>query len=351
MVSDSDTSTASQQSIKAYVNTYGQNDLFTNALINGGFDVWQRGTSFTGATTPANSDDTYLMDRWVLLSDGNDIVDVSQSTDKPDGSGYSAKFDVQSSQEFGIVQILESVDSLKLDNQAVSLSFAAKTDSSEITTIRAAVLSWSSTADAVTSDVVATWGATPTWATNWTAENTPGDITITDSWATYEIENISINTASMANVAVVIWTPGAESTNDTLYLSQIQLNKGAEALSFQARPLVNELANCQRYCESVYANDADSAVGSGICNTTTVSSIYVPFRVSKRSTSTLTATAGDWNLRHAGATTAVTAISLLASGRDSTRVRSDVASGLTAGNGAILVSSGTNKFLLFDSEL
>ena len=53
-----------------------------NKIINGNFAVNQRSDdqsetlTYTATTTPANSDDTYLFDRWKLLSDGNDIVDV-----------------------------------------------------------------------------------------------------------------------------------------------------------------------------------------------------------------------------------------------------------------------------------
>ena len=47
------------------------------------------------ATVPINSDDTYLLDRWVLLSEGNDIVDVTQETTTvPDGSYAAAKIAV-----------------------------------------------------------------------------------------------------------------------------------------------------------------------------------------------------------------------------------------------------------------
>jgi hypothetical protein len=59
---------------KAPASSYVYGMSRKNAIINGDFKVSQRGTTFTSATTPANSDDTYLLDRWVLLSDGNDIV-------------------------------------------------------------------------------------------------------------------------------------------------------------------------------------------------------------------------------------------------------------------------------------
>ena len=38
-----------------------------NYLLNPDFSVAQRGTSFTSTSSPANSDDTFLLDRWILL--------------------------------------------------------------------------------------------------------------------------------------------------------------------------------------------------------------------------------------------------------------------------------------------
>lgn len=222
------------------------------ALINGNFDIWQRfdnNTTLTAATRVTNNDDSYIMDRWILLSDGNDIVDITKSTDKPDGSRYSAKFDVQTAKRFGILQIIPAEDAIKLDNGKVSLSFKAKTDSGEIAALRVAILTWSGTADAPTSDVVGTWGATPTWAASWTAENTPADIAITNSWAEYKVENIDIDSATVNNIAIFIYTPNEESINDTLYLSQVQLNRGETALPFTGTSWDDEYLKCLKFYE------------------------------------------------------------------------------------------------------
>ncbi len=287
MASDSNTKLATQQSIKAYVDNNsgsdGSTNLYQQALINGNFDIWQRGTTFNSTTTPLNSDDTYLMDRWVLLSDGNDIVDVSRSTDSPDGSKYSAKFQVETAnKKFGIVQIIENVDAMKLDNKTVSVSFQAKTTTGKlIENLRVAVLSWNSTADTVTSDVVSAWaaeGTNPTWATNWTAENTATNKAITTSWAEYKVEGIDIDTASMANIAVVIWVDDTDaSVDDELFLSQIQLCEGSTALPFQPKSYAQELRDCQRYYwKSITPDNAIHARGSAINTTTVTLSMALP---------------------------------------------------------------------------
>ena len=50
-----------------------------NRIINGGMDIAQRGNTFT-STSSANNDDTYVLDRFYILSDGNDAIDVTQTT-------------------------------------------------------------------------------------------------------------------------------------------------------------------------------------------------------------------------------------------------------------------------------
>jgi hypothetical protein len=232
-----------------------------NKIINGNFNIWQRGTSFDSTTTPANSDDTYLADRWILLSDGNDAVDVTKQTGGGvDGETPYIRMDVETvSKKFGILQVIENVNCQKLIGNAVSLSFEAKvSDATKLSDIRAVVLAWDSTADTVTSDVISAWGAegvNPTLVANWTAENTAADLSVLTSWARYEIENISIDTASTTNIAVLIYENDV-ATNDTagslLEITNVQLEIGDEGTPFEDRSFQEELALCQRYYEKSY---------------------------------------------------------------------------------------------------
>jgi len=212
---------------------------------------------------------------------------------------YSVKFQVETAnKKFGIVQLIENRDAIKLDNKTVSVSFQAKTTADKlIENLRVAVLSWDSTADTVTSDVVSDWaveGTNPTWATNWTAENTASNLAITTSWAEYKVEGIDIDTASMANIAVVIWVDDTDgAVDDELFLSQIQLCEGGIALPFQPKSFAQELADCQRYYEvsSIYGAyigndnvpvDETGCVSPPATGTAGVSLNWMPFRVAKR---------------------------------------------------------------------
>ena len=219
-----------------------------NRLINGDFRVAQRGTSFVAG---ANNDDTYNLDRWTLLSDGNDIVDVTQANVAPSGGLFSIGLDVETiNKKFGIVQIIEQRNIVGMFNQPLTLSFSARTTGSSIGNLKAVILAWNSTADTVTSDVVSSWnadGVTPTFATNWTAENTPQNLAPSNTWTRYSI-TATLDTANTNNVAVFIWCDDmTTSLGDFLYITDVQLEVGSLATPFDRKTMGETFADCLRY--------------------------------------------------------------------------------------------------------
>lgn len=236
----------------------GQIGGFRNALINGSMLVSQRATSFTDSGA-ANNDNSPVLDRWVLLSNGNDIVDVSQDTaDVPTNGLYAAKMLVATvNKKFGLLQVIEQKNCIGLIGNTVTLSFKAKvSNTTRLATCKAVILSWSGTADTVTRDVVSAWGAdgtTPTWATNWTAENTPADLNFTTSWASYSISG-AIDTASTKNIAVFIWSDNETDTDagDTMHITDVQLEVGSQATVIERIDFAMVIDRCQRYYEKSY---------------------------------------------------------------------------------------------------
>ncbi len=333
--------------------------LPNNLLINGDFRVAQRGTSFTSTTTPANSDDTYLLDRWVLLSDGNDIVDVSQETSVvPTGAYAACKLDVETANaKFGLLQIVEARNAKAIIGGTCSLSFRARVTGTTIADVHAAVISWSSTADTVTSDVVSAWngdGTDPTLVANWTYENVPSTLALTTSYQTFEIENISIDTASTTNVAVFIWTDDVTmDVGDFLYIADVNLVPGAVATAINRRPYRDELALCQYYAEWM-ALGALGPAGSGVCGSATLARVYVPFSERKRTLPTFSmTTATDFEV-----VTAAFGNIVLSDLTDHTKspvgavLLCTVAAGLTSGHAAYLRAVvGGLGILKFESEL
>jgi hypothetical protein len=223
---------------------------FRNRIINGEFGVAQRGTSFVSG---ANDNDSYNLDRWYVLSDGNDAVDITQETSTvPTNQLTAIALDVETAnKKFGIAQIIEQKNCVGLIGGNVTLSFKAKVSSTtKLDNVKAAVVAWSGTADTVTSDIISAWGAEgtdPTLIANATFENTPANLSVTTSYATYTL-TANIDTASTKNLIVFIWSDVTDTTaGDFLYITDVQLEAGSTATDFERRPIGTELAMCQRY--------------------------------------------------------------------------------------------------------
>ena len=231
---------------------------FRNRLFNGSYAVAQRGTTFASGS---NNDDTYNLDRWYVLSDGNDIVDITQNTAAaPTDQKYCIALDVETTaKKFGIAQIIENINCADLQGQTVTLSFQAKVSATtKLDNVKCAIVAWSGTADSVTSDIISAWGAegtNPTLIANATYENSPANLNVTTDWATYTV-SAPIDTASTNNVIVFIWSDVTDTTaGDFLYLAGVQLEAGSVATPFERRPYGTELQLAQRYYQKSY-NDS-----------------------------------------------------------------------------------------------
>ena len=257
-------------------------DIARNLLVNGGMTHAQRGASgsatFTDGTNTVNSDDTVTLDRWWIFSDGNNVVDISQQT----AGGVNSKeayvrLDIETAQKkFAWCQIIENKNLKSILGGTASVSAEIKvTNATRLSDIRMVVLSWSSTADSVISDWVSAWaaeGTVPTPGANWTAENVAANLSATTSWVKYEIENISIDTASAANVAACVYQNNvatASATGDFLEITNFQLEPGTVATDFEYRDVGHELVLSQRY----YRKSYDQAVVPGTATEVGVTSV------------------------------------------------------------------------------
>lgn len=201
-----------------------------NILPNGQFIAWTAGTALVSL-----NDNTVTANHCFLLSDGNDIADISKETTvKPVGAPAALKAEVETgNKKFGFFFPIPNADSLMLVGGVASLSFKARVagGNSTLDSIRAAIITWSGTADAYTADVVSAWNAVnvnPTLVANWTYENSPFTVTLdATAWKSYRIQNVAIDTASGANVGVFIWVNDTDATIDDLfYLADVKIEPG-----------------------------------------------------------------------------------------------------------------------------
>lgn len=267
-----------------------------NALINGDARINQRGSA-------TYADDTYFVDRWTVLADGTSMDAGNTNSSPPTDGLWSAYLrPLTNGKKFGMIQFVEQLNCVGMFGQMVTLSFKARVSSpTNLPNIKAGILSWSGTADTLTSDVVSAWGAsgtTPTLVANWTFENTPSNLGVTSTWATYRVQGL-VDTASVKNVAAFIWSDStASTTSDYLYVTDVQLEIGAIATPFERRSMAEELVNCQRYYEKSYAQSTAPGTATDVgfvmpmtggqqAGTSGIHDCYIFYRTEKRASTTV----------------------------------------------------------------
>lgn len=277
----------------------GDQTVSKNYAQNAQFRFFQRQVP---GTFTSFSDAAYGPDRWKVMSE-NASVQVAQVTSNVVNTlatnGSSTGINVRqinaSASRFGIIQFLTADHIRELRGKTLALSFVAATDSTEVTSLRAGIIEWTGTADTITSDLVSSWGSTPTLVSNAAFSNTPADITISGTAASYTVS--AAISESMNNLAIFIWAPNQEAQNDDFYLSKIQLTVGSTAASWEviSKSPASDLEECQRFYEKSYDlavapgtatnTGTERVIGARTVTVTAPDFTYITsFKVSKRAT-------------------------------------------------------------------
>lgn len=333
-----------------------------NVLINGGMRVAQRGAGpFTSASLFVNNDDTYLIDGSVFLADGADTCDVSQVADTDFVSGYKIRLDVETAnRRFGILLPVENRDIQTIRKTGTaSLQFKVKCTGTSMSNVRAYLLAWNSTADTITSDVISAWGsagADPTFVANWTAENTASNLAITTTIATHQIQNITVDTANVTNLAVLIIVDDTDATvGDFLEIGDVKLEHGSSCTDYVNPSYDDELSRCRRLFESVTMSTGQS-IAAGLADSTSVGLCFYNYKVQKRiaaHTFSYGSVIGDFTIRYTGsAVTTATALTMAANGREGATLSvTGTGTPLTGGQAVQLRAANANAVMYFSSEL
>jgi hypothetical protein len=155
------------------------------------------------------------------------------------------------------------------------------------------------------------------------------------------------NYISATGATSVVGTNGA-----TFYITGVQLEVGSTATSFDYRPFGTELALCQRYCQVISIRDNGFV---GFNNSTTVGwfGYYPPVVMRTLPTLGTTGTASNYRILYAGGATACNAVPTMVAdqGTGFYRIQGNVASGLTAGQGSMLIGNNAEYNISFSAEL
>lgn len=201
-----------------------------NLIINGNFDVWQRGTSITPASAFG-----YGADRWVTYSYASSSSTISRQsfslgqTDVPNNPVYYARVASTNTKVY-FEQRIESLS--RFSAETLTISFWAK--SSDVSNVYLSVTS-----------VFGSGGSANV------AELSDENLgALSSSWQkftkTFTIGSYSGKTLGTSDYLSVAIT-SASSDVGTIDISQVQLEVGSVATEFENRSYGEELALCQRY--------------------------------------------------------------------------------------------------------
>jgi hypothetical protein len=247
----------------------GVADLFSNknAIINGDFNIWQRGSSFISV-----ADQQYSADRWIYAKSGAMVHDISRTTDVPTAAqagrvfNYSLLIDCQtidnsiSATDYcAIEQRIEGYNFLPIAQKPLTLSFWVKAtkigihcayiknSGADRTYVAEFTINASDTWEFKTINLPAT-PSTGTWnyvngiglSIGFTLACGSNLQTTAGAWQ----NNGAIGSANQINAC--------DNAANNFRICGVQLEIGSIATDFENRLLNREIALCQRYYEKSY---------------------------------------------------------------------------------------------------
>lgn len=233
------------------VQPYSNNSLYRQAIINGNFDVWQRGTSFS---SPSNG--TYLADRWANNDQSNSTIS-RQTSGVPEGSQYYIRI-TQTNNGYGnIEQALESSTVDKLKGKTVTLSVKIRRNDTLTTDILLRIEK-NATADTLTGGIWTTLQSSIVLNANIPTGTTSAD------WYTASVTT-TIPTDGTANgIRFRLDYSSVSPIGGYVEYAQVQLNAGSVALPFQPKSFAEELRDCQRYFQTRVVRTINGIMNYGL---------------------------------------------------------------------------------------
>jgi len=339
LVADSSTSTG--------LRYQGSMTAGKNAIINGGFDIWQRGTSFTATSV-------YTADRWYggnmpartisrqLTNDTTNLpfIQYCARVQRNSGSTNTGTTDIGSP--------VETNNAVPYAGKAITFSYYAR-----------AGANFSAASNVITVSLYTGTGTDQNPFAGYTGVAQPINTTstLTTTWQRFQ-HTITLGATVTEFMPYFGYSPvGTAGANDYFEVTGVQVEVGSIATQFSraGATIQGELEACQRYFVRFGGNTSTEFFGSGMAYSSANAMLYMSFRPFLRTPPVATyAAASNFRLFNSGLTGAVapTAISTDSSSNTGATMLFTGASGLAAGNACFIQSNvTTNATIDFSSEL
>jgi hypothetical protein len=306
---------------------YGQ--AGKNKLINGGMQVWQRGTSFAASTA--------IADRW--RSDGVAGTWARESTVIPSNSVYSLKITASASGFAYTGQAIETLNAVAL--AGTNATFSAYVASNVSLTTYVLVQYSTSTDNA--------------YAGTWTDCTAIGSTSIVTTSTTFSrLSGVFTIPSTAKSLRVLIYT-GAMVSGNIVYYGNLMLEAGSKATPFQTASggsIQGEFAMCQRYYWRTTASDVYTFFNFGVATSTVRTDHYFQFPVRMRTKPTAIESANLYVSDSAGGNSTAGALIFNQGNSDGYGTYQASSSGLTQFRPMFLESNNTTAaYVAFSAEL
>ena len=279
LVADSSTSTG--------LRYQGSMTAGKNAIINGGFDIWQRGTSITAVST-------YCADRWYKGGNGAQTISRQATGDTTNLPfiQYCARVQRNSGNstttlcDFG--SNVETINAIPYAGKAITMSYYAR-----------AGANYSAASSQMNASLYTGTGTDQNAFAGYTGVAQPinTNVTLTTTWQRFQ-HTITLGATVTEFMPYFAFSPtGTAGANDYFEVTGVQLEVGSVATPFSRAggTIQGELAACQRYFyktypQSVTPGTATNFIGSATGTALTTAAMITPVRYANtmRATPTIT---------------------------------------------------------------
>jgi len=323
-----------------------------NAIINGGFDIWQRGTSVALA---ASTSTTYTADRWCTTTGANEATTVSRqatgdTTNLPNiqyGLRYQRNSGQTGTTAYTLISALETINSIPYVGKTVTLSFYAR-----------AGANFSASGSSMVYAVQSGTGTDESISVGYTGSSTlvSNTVTLTTSWQRFTATASVGSTATELGVYFGFTPTGTAGTNDYFELTGVQLEVGSVATPFTTASgtLQGELAACQRYYYRNSANGNANAFFDGtviaVSSTNFVVNARMPVTMRTSPSSLDYSGIAVYDLA-ASSPISVTSLSVNQGNPNTPYLYGAVSSGLSTSKFYMLFANGSSNYIGWSAEL
>lgn len=330
--------TNTDELIKYVTDADGQNrwmqadhDYRRNLVINGSFDVSQRGSVFNPASSTSTSGLNYGCDRWQFLqstSSAAAFVRVGIDRTDPPMQNYFVRCSRASgtfTTPFTIQTSFESQNIKNIRGKYLTLSFWAR-----------AGANYSAASGFLVSNIVTGTGTDNTVG-NFTSNtvNTTANNVLTTSWKRFTVTTSAPIATSIGQLGIsFVFTPtGTAGAADYYDITGVQLEVGTAPSDFEYCDIGEELRRCQRY---YYRFESPGSQGNGgvtfhYTTTEAWASWYLPVTMRTNPSCSTSGALSNASIYTSTSIPVVTSVNFNFIGPNSLRVRFNVASGLVAG--------------------